>query len=121
VSGDPAEWPPEPWALIFVALSDARTDRAARDLAAAKGIPVNVSDQPGASTFIMPAVVDRSPVLVAVSTGGHAPALSCLMRERLEALIEPGLGRLAGWAADLRERMKKQVKDFEHRRLFWNR
>lgn len=106
-------------ALVFAATDDRDVNRRVYEAAAARGIPVNVADRPDLCTFIMPSIVDRSPVVVAVSTGGRAPILARLIRARLETLVPTGYGRLADLVADFRERVKRRIKHPAQRRRFW--
>ncbi|MGE0714544.1 MAG: siroheme synthase CysG [Alphaproteobacteria bacterium] len=108
-------------ALVFVCLADAD---AAASLAARvrlRGIPVNVVDRPDISTFVMPAIVDRGDVVVAVSTGGTAPILARRIRARIQALLPERLGRLADFAARFRGTVKRAVPSFDARRRLWER
>jgi len=82
---------------------------------------VNVVDDPALCRFIMPAIVDRSPVLVAISTGGTSPVLARLIRGRLEALVPAAFGRLATLAGDFRAQAKTRIADPGRRRSFWER
>ncbi|MCS0542490.1 siroheme synthase CysG, partial [Aeromonas veronii] len=66
----------------------------------------NVVDDPKRSSFIMPSIIDRSPLMVAISSGGKAPVLARLLREKLEALLPQHLGAVAAFAGSLRERVK---------------
>ena len=84
-------------------------------------IPVNVVDNPGDGSFIMPSIIDRSPVIAAVSTGGASPVLARLIRSRLESLIPAGYGRLGELAGRFRDRVKQTFKDPVDRRRFWDR
>ena len=104
--------------LVFAATDDATVNRSVSENAKSRGIPVNVVDQPKLCTFIMPSIVDRSPVVAAVSTGGASPVLARLIRARLETLIPAGYGRLAQLMARFRDKVKKQIP-FEKRRRFW--
>jgi len=105
--------------LVFAATDDRDVNRSVYEAASARGLPVNVADQPDLCTFIMPSIVDRSPVVVAVSTGGRAPILARLIRARLETLIPAGYGRLARLVAEFRERAKRRIKHPVQRRRFW--
>ena len=79
----------------------------------------NVVDDAELSGFIVPAIVDRSPLVIAVSTGGAAPVLARLIRERLEALIDESFGALAGLLARSRERIRAALPDLASRRRFY--
>lgn len=91
--------------------------RALSAAAQARGIPVNIVDRPDLSSFISPAVIDRDPLTIAISSGGTAPILARLLRSRIEAVIAPGFGRLAGFAARLRDETRRRLPQAERRRL----
>ena len=107
---------------IVVAATNAEpVNRAVAAAARAKNIPVNVVDRPELCTFIMPAIIDRSPVIVAVSSGGNSPVLARLLRARLESLIPAAYGRLATLVGAFRDRVKAHFVNPAERRLFWER
>ena len=81
----------------------------------------NVVDDPKRSSFIMPSIIDRSPLMVAISSGGKAPVLARLLREKLEALLPQHLGAVATFAGSLRERVKARFASMGERRRFWER
>ncbi len=85
------------------------------------GIFANVVDDPKRSSFIMPSIIDRSPLMVAISSGGKAPVLARLLREKLEALLPQHLGAVAAFAGGLRERVKARFTSMGERRQFWER
>ncbi len=84
--------------------------------ARAAGIPVNVVDRPALCGFIMPAVIDRAPLTIAVSSGGVAPVLTRLLRARIEAAVPPAFGRLAALAAGFRDTLRRRLPDLAERR-----
>lgn len=86
--------------------------------AQAQHIPVNVVDDPAASTFIFPAIVDRSPILIAISSGGKAPVLARRVREQMEALLPARLGALARFMGERRKAVKRVLRTAA-RRPFW--
>ncbi|MFM4951978.1 siroheme synthase CysG [Aeromonas dhakensis] len=81
----------------------------------------NVVDDPKRSSFIMPSIIDRSPLMVAISSGGKAPVLARLLREKLEAMLPQHLGAVAAFAGSLRDRVKARFATMGERRRFWER
>jgi uroporphyrin-III C-methyltransferase / precorrin-2 dehydrogenase / sirohydrochlorin ferrochelatase len=106
--------------LVVAATADREVNCRVADLAKARGIPVNVVDQAADSSFIMPSIIDRSPVVVAVSTGTASPVLARLLRTRLESVIPAGYGRLGELCARYRDRVKARFADARDRRRFWD-
>jgi uroporphyrin-III C-methyltransferase/precorrin-2 dehydrogenase/sirohydrochlorin ferrochelatase len=86
--------------------------------AAQRGVLVNVVDEPQHCTFVMPSIVDRSPLLVAISTAGAAPVLARMVRGEIEALLPPGLGALSDLLSRQRRAIKEALPDLTDRRRF---
>lgn len=84
--------------------------------AQARGIPVNIVDRPELCSFIMPAIVDRDPVTVAVSTAGTSPVLARLLRQQIERLIPPAVGRLAMMVSEVTAEIRHRWPDLSRRR-----
>jgi uroporphyrin-III C-methyltransferase / precorrin-2 dehydrogenase / sirohydrochlorin ferrochelatase len=105
--------------LVIVATSRRAVNRWIAKLSDARGIPVNVVDDREASRFIVPAIVDRDPVMVAISTGGTSPVLARRLRERLEAFIPKRFGELALWLRGLRQSSLDRLRDTRERRRFF--
>ncbi len=105
--------------LVIAATDDMSVNRLVYEAAKQRGVPVNVADSPELCTFILPSIIDRSPVVVAVSTGGASPTLGRLLRTRLETLIPHSYGRLADLARRFREPVKNRFKTMSQRRHFW--
>ncbi len=106
--------------VLAIAATDDRMVNAA--IAAAgheRNVLVNVVDVAELSSFIVPAIVDRSPLVIAISTGGVAPVLARLVRERLESLIDGSFGQLAGLLQRWRGRIKLGLPDVDARRRFY--
>jgi uroporphyrin-III C-methyltransferase/precorrin-2 dehydrogenase/sirohydrochlorin ferrochelatase len=108
------------YALAIAATNDEAVNRAVAAAARARRIPVNVVDQPALCSFILPSIIERAPLTVAVSSGGASPVLARLLRARLETLIPAGYGRLAALAGAFRDPVKARIKPKERRR-FWER
>ena len=107
--------------IAFGATSDRATNRTLSEMAKAAGVKVNVADDPELCDFIMPAIVDRSPILVAVASGGTSPLLTRMLKARFETAIPAAFGRLAEFAGSYRERVKAAIPDMTRRRRFWEK
>ena len=105
--------------LVIAATNDTATNDLVSRAAQARGILVNAVDQPSSSSVIMPSIVDRSPVIIAIGTGGNAPVLARMLRAKLESLIPPAYGDLAQLLGSLRDRVRSVIPDGAGRRRFW--
>lgn len=107
--------------LVIAATNQRVVNKQVADAANELQLLVNIVDDPDSSSFIMPSIVDRSPIIVAISSGGCAPVLARLLRERLETLLPMHLGRLAAISGEFRHRVKKVIKDGSLRRRYWEK
>ena len=122
------EWVAQPFSadqlgnpiLVYAATNNAAVNQDIAAAAQQQNIPVNVVDAPDTGSFITPSVIDRSPILAAVATGGSSPVLTRLIRARLESLIPSGYGRLAEFAAKFRKRVQERLPA-ERRTGFWEK
>lgn len=105
--------------VAFGCSKDDTVNRNLRELAAVAGVMVNVPDQTESCDFIMPAVVDRTPLLIAISSGGSSPLLVRMLKARFETTIPAAYGRLAEFAGSYRDRIKKLIPNSKRRRRFW--
>lgn len=105
--------------LVIAATDDEPLNARISAEAQALGIPVNVVDAPALCSVIFPAIVDRSPLIVAVSSGGDAPVLARLIRAKIETWIPATYGQLANLGKRFRERVKLIFPDVQQRRVFW--
>ncbi len=105
--------------LVIAATGRRSVNRWIANLSEARGVPVNAVDDLEASRFIVPAIIDRDPVLVAVSSGGSSPVLARRLRERLEALVPKRMGEFAGWLRDLRKSSMERLRGTRERRRFF--
>ncbi len=106
-------------ALVIAATDDRAVNENISQLANARNLPVNVVDNPDLCSFIMPSIIDRSPVQIAVSTGGASPVLARMIRTRLEGLIPASYGRLGALVEGFRDKVKAAFPNVEMRRTFW--
>ena len=105
--------------LVIAATNDREVNRLVSALAQARNLPVNVVDDPELCSFIMPAILDRSPLMIAFSSGGGSPVLTRMMRGKLETVIPQNYSRLARFAVRFRELVKERVTNPPKRRIFW--
>ena len=107
------------YSVIIAATDDSSVNSSISSIAHDKRIPVNVVDSPDLSSFIMPSIVDRSPVIIAVSSAGKAPVLARIIRAKLETVIPSAYGILAEIAGEYRQRVKDRFSKIKDRRAFW--
>ncbi|MDR2121482.1 MAG: siroheme synthase CysG [Flavobacteriaceae bacterium] len=107
--------------LVIAATDDSSVNEEIHYLAEQKQIFVNVVDQPELCSFIFPSIIDRSPVVVAISSGGKAPVLIKQIREKLEALLPQNIGKAADIAGKWREKVKQKIHSAMARRMFWEK
>lgn len=107
--------------LVVIATDNIDQDEKLASEAKAKHIPVNVVNQPKISSFIFPSIVDRSPVIVAVSSSSELPVLTRLTRNKLESILPHGLGRLAEVAGAFRKEVSSKFSSINQRRRFWEK
>lgn len=107
--------------LVIAATDSLEVNTRVSEHAQTLRIPVNVVDQPELCTFIVPAIVDRSPILVAISSGGASPILARSIKGLIDSLLPARVDRLAGLLRELRAAIKKKVPDFSQRTRFWEK
>lgn len=105
--------------LVYGCSEDDAINQKLCELASAAGILVNVADETESCDFIMPALVDRSPLLIAISSGGTSPLLVRMLKARFETTIPAAYGRLAEFAGRYRDKIKTMVPNSTRRRRFW--
>ncbi len=105
--------------FVVAATDDRDVNRQISELAQVRNLPVNVVDDPELCSFIMPSILDRSPLMVAFSSGGGSPVLTRMMRGKLETVIPQNYSRLAAFAVRFRELVKERVTNPPKRRIFW--
>lgn len=114
-----SEWLEDAWLVIAATRSRTLNARIAADGHARQRL-VNVVDDPALSSFQVPALIDRSPLLVAISTAGVAPVLARRLRERIESLLDPAIGSLLKLAQRYRARIRARYTDLAARRRFYD-
>lgn len=105
--------------LVIAATNDQEVNLHVYHQAKAKNILINVADSPELCDFILPSILDRSPIVVAISSGGQSPILARQLRARLETLIPPSYGRLATLVGRYRDVVKDRLSTLAMRRRFW--
>ena len=105
--------------LVIAATDDEQLNKQVHKDAVAINLPVNVVDNPALCTFIVPAIVDRSPIVIGVSSGGHSPVLARLTRAKLETILPQRYANLGKLASRFRDKVKARFGDVNQRRKFW--
>ncbi len=105
--------------LIVAATDNSEVNAQVAKQAHNANIMVNVADNAELCSFIFPSILDRSPVTIAVSTGGASPVLARQLRMKLETLVPSACGRLAGITEEYREKVKQHFPEQEQRKKFW--
>lgn len=107
--------------LVISATNHSETNQFVSECANQQNVWVNVVDSPALCDFIFPAIVDRSPITIAISSGGSSPVLARLLRAKIETLIPPTYGILGELAEKFREAVKQKIFPPENRRIFWEK
>ncbi|MCB1668447.1 MAG: uroporphyrinogen-III C-methyltransferase [Pseudomonadales bacterium] len=107
--------------LVIAATNDKGLNQRVSQLCLKRQIPVNVVDSPELCSVIFPAIVDRSPLQIAITSNGKAPVLARMLRTQLESTIPAGYGKLASLAGHFREAVKDKFKSVNERRKFWEK
>ena len=105
--------------LVIAATDDAVVNTAVSVAAKARNIPVNVVDSPALCTFTMASIVERSPIVIAISSEGNAPVLARYIRTKIETLLPASYGRIAEIAGEFRDKVKAKFSTTQARRIFW--
>jgi uroporphyrin-III C-methyltransferase/precorrin-2 dehydrogenase/sirohydrochlorin ferrochelatase len=106
---------------VFAATDDEAVNEEVSCAAKLHNIPVNVVDAPALCTFTMPSIVDRSPVVIAISSNGSAPVLARLLRAKIETMVPASYGRMALLAREFRDAVKDKFSTMQARRIFWEK
>lgn len=115
-AGDVAQYQPS---LLISATDDEALNQRVYDEAKSLGVAINVVDSPKLCDFIFPAIVDRDPLVIGVSSNGKAPVLARLIRAKIESILPSGIGALAQKAGEFRSTTKQKLASITERRYFW--
>ncbi len=109
------------YVMVWVTTDDTLLNKQVWQDCCERNLLVNVADQPELCEFITPSIIDRSPLQIAISSGGASPVLIRYLREKLEALLPETLGLLGSFAGEQRERVQQKFGSVTERRRFWER
>ena len=107
--------------LVIAATNDEVLNHRIFHLAESQHKLVNVVDDQPHCSFIFPSIIDRNPIQIAISSGGKAPVLARLLREKLEALLPQHLGKIAEISGKWRDQVKAKLASVTERRRFWEK
>lgn len=114
-----SEIPLRSYRLVIAATNDARVNRQVFEDCEAENVLVNSVDDPPHCRFMVPAIIDRSPLIISVASNGTSPVLSRQIRTQLEATIPHGMGKLAEFSGKWRSAVKTKITNPDERRIFW--
>lgn len=114
-----SEIPLRSYRLVIAATNDAGVNRQVFEDCEAENVLVNSVDDPPHCRFMVPAIIDRSPLIISVASNGTSPVLSRQIRTQLEATIPHGMGKLAEFSGKWRSAVKAKITNPEERRIFW--
>jgi uroporphyrin-III C-methyltransferase/precorrin-2 dehydrogenase/sirohydrochlorin ferrochelatase len=107
--------------LVIAATDDNQVNKAIYNEAEQLNILVNVVDQPELCSYITPAIIDRDPMIIAISSSGSSPVLVRMLREQIDKLLPDGYGKLANFSYKFRDHVKARIKGLRNRRTFWEK
>ncbi|WP_081179857.1 NAD(P)-dependent oxidoreductase [Colwellia sp. PAMC 21821] len=107
--------------IVIAATDSSEVNSAVAAESTALKLLTNVVDQPELCTYITPAIIDRSPIIIAMSSSGSAPILLRMLREQIEKTLPNSYGKLADFSFKFRDHVKARVKSIRDRRTFWER
>jgi len=107
------------FSLVIAATDDSDVNKSIAVEAIPLNILTNVVDQPELCTYITPSIIDRSPMIIALSSSGNAPILLRMLREQIEKILPSNYGKLAEFSHKFRDHVKARVKGLRNRRAFW--
>jgi uroporphyrin-III C-methyltransferase/precorrin-2 dehydrogenase/sirohydrochlorin ferrochelatase len=105
--------------LVIAATDNKTVNKAVYEEAKSLQILINVVDQPQLCSYITPAIIDRSPMIIALSSSGSAPILIRMLREQIEKILPENYGKLADFSLKFRDHVKARIKGIRNRRAFW--
>lgn len=105
--------------LVIAATNDAQVNAEVFRCCEMENVLVNSVDDPPHCRFMVPAIVDRSPIVVSIASNGTSPVMSRQLRTQLESILPHGLGRLAAFSGEWRQRVKLKIENPDQRRIFW--
>ena len=121
IPNEPSRHDLEDCTVLFCASENVEQNRRVHATAKEVGLPCNVVDMPELCDFTMPSIVDRSPVMIAISTAGTSPLLGRMIKARIETLLPAAYGQIAAFFGRYRKKVVGAVADFHQRRRFWER
>lgn len=109
----------QPYRLVIAATNNPEVNHAVFALCEQRNLLVNSVDDIPHCRFMMPAIIDRSPLVISVASNGASPVLSRQLRTQIETLVPHGMGKLAEFSGKWRKQVKEKISNPDQRRVFW--